>query len=90
MGGQGWMAAEEEAGGTGDALALARRHRLGRLAQAVARLHLDDGQRAAAAGDDVDLAERRAQVARQDAIALQAQAPQRQPLATPATTPVRR
>jgi hypothetical protein len=57
-------------GGIHDPGLLARRHRIGRLVQAGAGLHLDKGDQAALPGDDVDLAMGRAKAACEDAIAL--------------------
>ena len=53
-----------------DPLLLARQQRLGRIVERAARLHLDEHQHAAAARDDVDLADRASEAPRHDAIAL--------------------
>src|SRR5262245_2090291 len=78
------MLGHEQAGGAKDAAALARRDRLGRCRHAVARFHLDDGERPAAPGDHVDLPGWRAVILRQDAIALEAEPPEGRPFAAPA------
>ena len=56
--------------GIDDALLLARRHRIGGVIEAGARLDLDEGQQIAPARHDVDLAIGRAKALGQDAIAL--------------------
>src|SRR5882672_9186381 len=66
---------EELLEGARDAAALARGDGLAGGGEAVARLDLDRGDDAAAPGDDVDLADRHAIAARQDAVAAQAQMP---------------
>ena len=53
-----------------DAPLRARRDRLRGVVERGARFHFDEDQRLAAAGDDVDLAERAFQAPRQNAIAL--------------------
>src|SRR6185437_6272246 len=57
----------------GDAAALALANRAERDLKGGARLHLDEGDRAVALGDDVDLAAANGELARQDAIALRRQ-----------------
>jgi integrase len=59
------------------ALLLARRHRIGGLIEAGAGLDLDEDDRAPAPHDQVDLAARRAEAARDRAIALEQQQGQR-------------
>ena len=54
----GGMGRKPGGGGTGDAPAAGRGHRLGGFGQARALLDLDEGDEAAAAGDQVDLADR--------------------------------
>ena len=61
---------EPDLGGGRDALALALGHRPGGIVEVLARLDLDEDQQRAAAGDDVDLADRAAPAPRQDAKAL--------------------
>src|SRR3546814_158108 len=58
-----------------DAALLARPDRLAGGDQGVPVLHLDDGQDAAAAGDQVDLADRAAETLGQHTVALEAQPP---------------
>ena len=57
-------------GGVDDVRLLARGQRLGRGIETLARFHLDEDQRAAPARNDVDLADRRFEAARDDAVAL--------------------
>src|SRR5262249_40531537 len=74
-------------GGAGDADLLARPQRVDGGEVVVAPLDLDDGQCAAATGDDVDLADRALQAARDDAVALEPQPPGGQALAAAAAAP---
>jgi hypothetical protein len=61
---------KKELGGAGDTVPLPRRYGLACLGEASARLDLDQGEPAAAPGDDVDLAERRPEAPGDDPIAL--------------------
>src|SRR5690606_13930700 len=56
--------------GTDDPLLLMHRHRLAGEVEVAARLDLDEGDRSAAAGDQVNLADRAAEAAGEDAVAL--------------------
>ncbi len=68
---------DERLGGALDAAALVVRDRMDRLADAVPRFDLDEGQQVPAFGDQVDFADRVLGAPRQDAIALAAQQPGR-------------
>ena len=81
------MAREIEAGCALDAVALARADRLAGGTQLVARLHLDEGEDAPAARDDVDLAGGAAPVAGENAPAAQAQEDGRHGLGGAAVAP---
>jgi len=65
----GGVAGKPQLGGD-DPLFAAFGHGLGRFVGPFARFHLDEDQRPAAARDDVDLAERRFEAARENAVAL--------------------
>ena len=71
---------EEMLQGTGDAQLLPRRERLAGAGEIGARFDLDRGKNAAAAGDEIDLADGRFVALRQDAIAFETQLPETKPL----------
>ena len=64
------MFCQPRLGGSDDAALLTRDHGFGRIVEPLARLHLDEDERAAPARHDVDLADRTAEAPRHDAIAL--------------------
>src|ERR1700690_3440845 len=70
-----------------DAPALVPGQRFGRRSPIGAGLHFDEGDDAAPAGDDVDLAQAALQVARQDAIPGQAESQDGQALGAPTPEP---
>lgn len=82
--GQLRMAGEKQASGLGDAAALARPDGFAGRAEIAARLDLDEEDQLAAPGDDVDLADWGAPIARQNAPAGEPQAPNGEAFAAPA------
>ena len=75
-------------GGTGQAPALSLRHRLRRIDHRAPRLDLNDHQCVAAAGENVDFADRRTNVATQDQVAAQPQGKRTSGLGKAAALPV--
>src|SRR4051812_14614326 len=69
------IAGDERLGRSGDAAEAIIVERKPCLASRRARLHLDEGDRSAATGDEIDLADRRADSAAEDGPALEAQPP---------------
>lgn len=75
MPGELGVSGEEGLGGIADAPLLADPDGFGGLGEAGSRLYLDEDQGAAPAGDEIDLADRRAIVAGEYAVSREAQAP---------------